>query len=124
MENSPPMGGVHPAGELVGSSPTKASFGRVPSILRGDIYPDTGGEHGIQEGQRLNEQQNQDFFERLARLREDNESQQLLQKERRAQSKIVLKYKIPDDRYGYVWVYLRSPAGPTIMEADAQRSQQ
>ncbi len=45
MENSPPMGGVHPAGELVGSSPTKASFGRVPSILRGDIYPDTGGKH-------------------------------------------------------------------------------
>ncbi len=81
-------------------------------------------EHGIQEGQKLNAQQTRDFLKRLTRLRENNESQQLLQKELQAQSNIYEKYQVPTYRHGYVWVYLRSPASPAIMEADAQRSQQ
>ncbi len=81
-------------------------------------------EHGIPEGQKLNDQQDQDFRKRLNKLPENNESLKLLLKLHQAQANIYKKYQAPTYYHGYVWVYLRSPAGPAIMEADAQRSEQ
>ncbi len=81
-------------------------------------------EHGIPEGQKLSEQQNQERVLRYRTLMENNEECQALLKESQARWVILKKYQAPFYRHGYVWVYLRSPAGPAIMEADAQRSEQ
>ncbi len=77
-------------------------------------------EHGIHESQEFSDQQNLDLLQRHNKFMKNNEDCQALVKEKLAKWEILQKYQASSYSRDFVWVFLRSPAGAAVMEADAQ----